>query len=118
MKLAKNNLVPATILSLFAFWLLSPSAAQAQERRVLVINETSQTIVSLYATNITTEHWGPNLFNLGMLSAGDLASVNVDDGSGQCRFDLKIVLSNGIETVRHDVDVCNSFAWVIRPGSL
>jgi hypothetical protein len=49
-------------LSLFAFSVLGLGTMQAQDRHVRVINETSHTLVSFYASNILRPGWEEDPF--------------------------------------------------------
>lgn len=113
MKYAKLSSVRYVLVSVLAFCVLGLSAAQAQDRHVRVINETSNTLVSFYASNISIPGWEEDMFGLRTLVPGYSVLVNIDDGTGYCHFDLKAVFSNGSEAVRYNVNVCTTETWTI-----
>lgn len=114
MKNAKLSSIRLLAVSLFAFCSLSFSAAQAQNRHVLVINETSLTLTRFFASNIAQPGWQEDMLGLGVLGPGRYVDANIDDGSGYCHFDLKAVFSDGEEVIRYNVDVCSITSWTIH----
>ena len=114
MKNAKLSSIRLMVASLCTFCVLGLSAAQAQDRHVLVINDTSFTLVTFYASNIDQPGWQEDILGLGVLAAGRSINVNVDDGTGHCHYDLKAVFSNGQEAVRYNVNVCSVETWTIH----
>lgn len=78
--------------------------AQAQDRRVLIVNESSRAIVALYGTRGGRE--GENMLEEAGLAPGGSAVVDFDDRSGYCSYGLRVVFDDGVELVRPRVNVC------------
>lgn len=113
MNYAKRSWIRSVLVSVLAFSLPGLSAAQAQDRHVRVINASPRSLVSFYASNIWRPGWEEDIFGLGTLPPGQSILINIDDGTGYCRFDLKAVFSNGAEVVRYNVNVCGVESWTI-----
>lgn len=62
--------------------------------------------MEFYASNIRTDSWEEDIFGRDVLESGYSYVINIDDGRGYCRFDMKGVLANGAEVVYYDVNVC------------
>jgi hypothetical protein len=106
LKYSKLSSIRLMGLSLFAFSVLGLGTMQAQDRHVRVINETSHTLVSFYASNILRPGWEEDILGLDVLAPGHSVRMNIDDGTGYCWFDLKAVFADGSEAVRYGVNVC------------
>ena len=79
--------------------------AEAQDRRVLVVNESSRAIVALYGTRGGRES-EENLLEEPGLAPGASAIIDFDDTSGYCSYGLRAVFDDGVELVRPRVNVC------------
>ena len=93
-------LVAASLSALIA------GPALAEDRRVKVINETDHTIVQLYASNVGANDWEEDILGQEMLRPGQAVTINVDDGTGYCKYDFKAVFSDGDVLIRQGIDVC------------
>lgn len=100
----------AVALALASF---AASPAFAENRVVTIINDTSRSMTRFYASNVGTDDWEENIFRGDRLRPGRSADVNIDDGKGWCKFDLKAVFSDGTEVVRRRVNVCSVESWTI-----
>ena len=85
---------------------LTSSAAVALERKVQINNQTSFTIVEFYASNTGTADWQEDILGSDVLPAGGSVVINIDDGSGYCKFDFLAVFDDGDELVSSDNNVC------------
>jgi hypothetical protein len=81
-------------------------AAVALERKVQINNQTSFTIVEFYASNTGTADWQEDILGSDVLPAGGSVVINIDDGSGYCKFDFLAVFDDGDELVSSDNNVC------------
>jgi hypothetical protein len=106
-------LVMATVMAMVLLAQMSPEA-QALDRRVRVINNTSYTMTHFYASNITRRGWEEDILGDDVLISGSSLRVNIDDGTGHCRFDLKAVFANEAKVIRNNVDVCRIGSWTIH----
>ncbi len=75
-------------------------------RDISIVNDTGETIMYLYWSNVAANDWGEDRLGSGVLAAGLNWNVTVDDASGACRFDFKARLASGREIERRNVDVC------------
>jgi hypothetical protein len=89
-----------------------------QDRRLLVINQTQSDIIGIYASAVSSNEWGENMIVSShhdpVPSGGRvLADMDEKNGSSNCRYDLKAVLSNGQSYTSDNVDVCAAVDWRI-----
>jgi hypothetical protein len=82
--------------------------AFAADRNVDVVNNTSKSIKGLYASRVNQSSWEENIVKGDPIGPGETQPVDVDDGSGACKFDFKAVFSDGTEAVNENVDVCQA----------
>ncbi|MFO1014899.1 MAG: hypothetical protein U1E50_14155 [Caulobacteraceae bacterium] len=89
------------------------AAPDRYNRNVLIVNQTGQTIREFYASRVTTDDWEEDILGQDVLRAGSSVRVNIDDGTGSCRFDFKAVLADGSSIIRNNINVCeiNSFTF-------
>ncbi len=107
------------LASTICFLILGGSATQAQlGRRVQIINRSSSAIEYLHASNADHPRWEEDLLGpMRVIRPGQSIDVNIDDGSGHCRYDLHAVLLDGREAVQPDFDVCANIAWTVNAGN-
>ena len=82
-------------------------ASQAEDRRVKIINETNHTLREFHASNAGSNSWEEDILGDKEVPSGGSFVVNLDDGSGYCKFDFKGTFSDGESVEQHGVDVCN-----------
>jgi hypothetical protein len=108
----KMILAAATAASLVA--VATPAHAQdGRDRRVNVINASGQAVREIYASPVTSRSWEEDMLGANVLPAGRSMVFNIDNGTSQCRYDLKAVMSNGREHIRRNVNVCVVGSWTI-----
>jgi hypothetical protein len=95
-----------TGLALLAMATIGATSAHSLDRRVNIINETSYDIVEFYASNVGTNDWEEDILGPNVLPAGGSVMVNIDDGTGYCKFDLMALFEDGDEAIQRDVNVC------------
>ena len=81
-------------------------SAVAMERKVQINNQTSYTIVEFYASNTGTNDWQEDILGSDVLPSGSSVSINIDDGSGYCKYDFLAVFDDGDQLVSADNNVC------------
>jgi hypothetical protein len=86
--------------------MLSLMPASAADRRVKIVNGTSVAMTEFYASNAGTDEWEEDILGEDVLGPGESVMVDIDDGSGYCRFDFKGVFDDGTDAVKRKVDVC------------
>jgi hypothetical protein len=80
--------------------------AAALDRRVRINNYTSYDIIEFYASNKGSRSWEEDILGRSILPAGHSVVINIDDGSGYCKFDFLAVFEDGEELVKYDNNVC------------
>lgn len=101
----KSKLIAASLMAL-ALLMSSPAQADSFNRRVKIENYTSQTMMYFYASNVDRSTWEEDILGRSVVPSGHSIMINIDDGSGYCRFDFRAIFADGSELVRSGVNVC------------
>lgn len=109
----KMILAAATVASLAAVAGPAHASTDGRDRRVNVVNASGQTMREIYASPVTSNSWEEDMLGANVLGSGRSMVFNIDNGSNQCRYDLKAVMSNGREHIRRNVNVCTVSSWTI-----
>ncbi|MET3924804.1 hypothetical protein [Devosia sp. 2618] len=80
--------------------------AAALDRRVTINNNTSYKIVEFYASNKGSKSWEEDILGKNVLPAGNSVVINIDDGTGYCKYDFLAVFEDGDELIKYDNNVC------------
>jgi len=99
-----NIVVAASLLFLFQSATVPP--AYSGDGHVVLTNNTREQIIEIYVSDDHTDNWQEDLLGLEFLLPGSSVSVDVDDRNGNCRVDVKTVLSNGSSRVYRGVNAC------------
>jgi len=99
-----RSLLPLAVAG--AFCAASVLPASALDRRVKIVNQTGYTIVEFYASNTGTSDWQEDILGPDVLPTGSSVMVNIDDGTGYCKYDLLAVFEDGDEVVQSNLNVC------------
>jgi hypothetical protein len=91
----------------------SAASTDGKNRKVLVTNISSQTVNNLYASPVTAKTWEEDLLGQRTLAAGQSISANIDNGTNECMYDLKVVMASGKAFEHRGVNVCAASKWVI-----
>jgi type II secretory pathway pseudopilin PulG len=102
------------IAAFAALFVLSANVAEALDRRVRVVNNTSQTMVKLQASNVGSNSWEEDILGDRVLGSGREIVVNLNDGTGYCVFDLRATFRSGATAVRRRVNICRVGVWTIN----
>lgn len=86
--------------------LAAAPGAQAADRHVQIINRTGQTMTEFYASNTKAKSWQEDILGRDTLDHGSSVNININDGTGACKFDFKAVFADGRSVERAAVDVC------------
>ena len=97
-----TTLAVAGFLAVSAF-----SAAIAANRHVDIVNDTGMTMSEFYASATGTDDWEEDILGSDTLAAGEVFDIDIDDGTGACKFDFKAVFTDGSSHVRRAVNVCS-----------
>lgn len=96
-----------TVASLALVFLVAGVAnASALDRRVQINNATSYDIVEFYASNTGTTNWEEDILGSDILASGSSVMINIDDGSGFCKYDFLAVFDDGDQVVSANNNVC------------
>ncbi|HTN61089.1 MAG TPA: hypothetical protein VL147_05985, partial [Devosia sp.] len=98
-----------------AFVALGMSSAAALDRRVQINNNTDYDIIEFYASNTGTEDWEEDILGSDILPAGDSLVINIDDGSGYCKFDFLAVFEDDDQVVSNNNNVCELSEFNFNP---
>jgi hypothetical protein len=93
--------------AVLALTLVGVVDAAAIDRRVRVNNETSYDIVRFYASNTGTNSWEEDILGEDILPAGYSVTINIDDGSGYCKYDFLAIFEDGDQVEAHNKNVCD-----------
>jgi len=96
----RNLLFAGTML------LALPTAAQAADHRVTIVNETNNTMVRFYASNSGRSSWEEDILGNRTLKPGQSVRINIDDGSGACIYDFRADFDDGDKLTRNRINVC------------
>jgi S1-C subfamily serine protease len=92
------------LLSLLAL-ILAPAPALPQSEPFRVLNQTESAAHSLFAVQTGRQDWGSNLLTRGPMGPGTELRVRPAQNAG-CRFDFRMVLSDGREIINRGRDIC------------
>ena len=109
----KRGLAALALVSASALAGASAQAWDGKNRHVIIINDTSEYMTELYASNIHRNTWEENVLHGRIISPGASLDVNIYDGTRHCKFDLRAVFANGAETERDNANVCTAESWTI-----
>ena len=93
--------------------LVGQANADAYDRRVVLVNNSSQALTRFYASNVGTDNWQEDVLGRYALRPGQQVRINLNDGTGYCRFDFKTVAASGEVIVRRNVNVCEVTTYTI-----
>jgi len=79
--------------------------AQALDRQVRIVNDTSLEIVALYGAR-SGASTPRNILGEATIPSRSAIDVDFDDGSGYCMYDFRAVFDDGSALSRDDVNVC------------
>lgn len=97
---------PLSAAFALAILVLGATNANALDRRVRINNNTSYDIVEFYASNKGSRSWEEDILGRSILPAGNTVVINIDDGSGYCKYDFLAVFEDGEELIKYDNNVC------------
>ncbi len=78
----------------------------ALDRHIELTNNTRMAIVEVYAAHTGTGCWQNDLLGDEILLPANSLLVDIDDGAGYCRFDMKTVFDDGTTLIRRDINLC------------
>ncbi len=81
-------------------------AGDGENRKIDLVNHTHSKIIELYASAPSTKAWEENIIKEQTLAPGETMEIDLDDDTGNCKFDFKAVLEGGGEATIAGFDVC------------
>lgn len=109
--------------AIYPFFLLSffagctgpepPEMLDSQNRVVDVVNTTDAPL-HFYARNAERRSAGRERFGENDLAPHQYLTINFDDESGACLFDLHAAFQDGSEKKAERFDTCHEVSWVIQ----
>lgn len=111
----RGNFMKLTLALATAALLATTSFANALDRRVQIYNDTDFTIVQFYASNKGTNDWQEDILGNEVLVAGSSVMVNIDDGTGYCKFDFLAVFEDEDQVVSSDNNICELSEFHFTP---
>lgn len=94
------------------------NAQDVRNRWIEFHNTTGTTAYYVYATNTADDDWGSDWLGADVIRPDETYSLNMNDGTGACRFDIKVVYANQAEQTLMDVNVCAISHIDLQPGGL
>lgn len=94
------------------FATLVPSMAQAEDRRLTLVNKSGQALYNLYASNSASNDWSDLFGRSDVVISGVERTLHLSGGAGSCSLDLKAVFKDGRTLTARGVDVCKAPKWV------
>ena len=89
------------------------AADDGKNRRVVVENLSSIAVYELYASPVTSDSWEEDLLGTETIPSGASRGAVIDNGSDECQYDLKIVMSDQKEYIHRNVNVCAVSWWIV-----
>ena len=89
------------------------AAPDGKNRKITIENLSSHTVRELYASPVSAKTWEEDLLGQRTLAPAKSLNANVDNGTNECQYDLKVVLDDKREYVRRNVNVCAVTKWTI-----
>jgi len=86
--------------------LAGTNPALAADRQVKVINKTKTPIFAFYASRTSIDDWEEDILGDDVIMPGASLVIDIDDGTGACKFDFKGEFEDGDAVVKRNVDVC------------
>ena len=89
------------------------AANDGRNRQVTVENVANQSIYYLYASPATSTTWEEDLLGSGTIPSGQSKVANIDNGTNECIYDLKVKFADGREAIQWKVNVCAVSTWSV-----
>lgn len=96
----------AAIAAVVSVALIGQANADAYDRRIVLVNQTSEVITGFYASNVGTNNWQEDILGRSTVAPGQSVRIDLNDGTGYCRFDFRTVTETGEVLIRRGVNVC------------
>lgn len=84
-----------------------------RDRRIELINDTSVDLVTFNASRVDVNTWQEDILGRRVLRPGERVTVNIDDGTSGCLYDLRAIFADKDVVTRRKFDVCSAGYWRI-----
>lgn len=99
-------------MSLAAVAVLMPAGAFADELVFRFDNNSSYTVVELYASPSDVGEWEEDILGRDVLESGESARVTIADGRRACEYDLRVVFEDG-DSIEDTTDLCETESYAV-----
>ncbi len=89
------------------------AANDGKDRRITVQNLSNQAIYYLYASPQSSGDWEEDLLGSGTIPAGQSKVANIDNGTNECIYDLKVKMADGREYIQWKINICAVSTWTV-----
>jgi hypothetical protein len=90
------------------------TASAAADHRVVVVNQSGLTIVEFYSQTQAAPGWNKDILGYEMLPSGGSLAISLEDESGGCIYDFKVVFSNGDAVTEYGNNICETETLVFN----
>lgn len=81
-------------------------AGDGRNRRVAIHNHTAENFYRVYFSNTGSNVWGEDRLGSEIMRARTNRTFDMTDGTGACRFDVRVVTASGVNYSRRNIDAC------------
>jgi hypothetical protein len=81
-------------------------SAMAYNRHVHIHNNASVTLNEFYASNVGTDNYEENILHGDVIRPGESWDINIDDGTGYCKYDFMAKFVDDTQAKKDNVNVC------------
>jgi hypothetical protein len=108
----KSLMAVAAFASAFAI-----TSAHAEDLVFMLDNKSSTPVNEFYASAVDVNNWEEDILGQDILEAGNFARITIKDGRGVCKYDLKIVFSDGEELEERAINLCETGSYTVTDPS-
>ena len=101
----------AALAATLAFAIVGPAAAE--DLRFKVVNNSSLDVEYFYASPSNDSNWGDDLLGSDRLGAWSHGTATIADGSNQCVYDFKYIMSDGQTYYEDSINLCSLGTYTI-----
>jgi hypothetical protein len=105
------------IRTLLALLVMAACGATAHARHTTrdldLVNRSGVTIASFFASSAGADHWDVDLLARRGLQPNHFVQLDLDDPVGACHYDFKMVLIDGTNMIRRNVNVCERRTYTL-----
>jgi hypothetical protein len=106
-----GRIAAAALAATMALAITGPAAAE--DLRFKVVNNSSLDVEYFYASPSNESNWGGDLLGSGRLGSYSYGTATIADGSTQCVYDFKYIMSDGQTYYEDSIDLCSLGTYTI-----